>query len=177
MSDSESTKEKILNEPTLTARDLIAWVEKTSNGWRNLLAGHPELLDVPCDISNVHTVAQLLQHIVAVELRYAERLADLPATDYANVPCDSVERIYATHDHAFAVLQKLLDSEMNWDEPIEFSTRVMGPARSTRKTILFPSPPAQYSALRPTRHSCETTRRQARLGNGLPSYGPQACLI
>jgi uncharacterized damage-inducible protein DinB len=126
-----------LNEPKLTARDLISWVEKTSNGWRNLLAVHPELLDVPCDITNVQTVAQLLQHIVAVELRYTERLADLPATDYANVPYDSVERIYATHDHAFAFLQKLLDSEMNWDEPIEFSTRMMGPARSTRKTILF----------------------------------------
>ncbi len=126
-----------MSQPALTTYELIAWVEKTSTGWRNLLAAHPELLDVPCDISNVHTVAQLLQHIVAVELRYTERLADLPATDYANVPCDSVERIYATHDHAFAVLQKLLDSEMNWDEPIEFSTRVMGPARSTRKTILF----------------------------------------
>ena len=78
-----------MNEPTLTARDLIAWVEKTSNGWRDLLAVHPELLDVPCDITNVQTVAQLLQHIAAVELRYIERLADLPATDYANVPYDS----------------------------------------------------------------------------------------
>jgi uncharacterized damage-inducible protein DinB len=126
-----------LNEPTLTARDLIAWVEKTSNGWRNLLAGHPELLDVPCDITDVQTVAQLLQHLVAVELRYAERLADLSTTDYADVPYDSVERIYATHDHAFALIQKLLDADMNWDDPIEFSTRVKGPARSTRKTILF----------------------------------------
>jgi uncharacterized damage-inducible protein DinB len=126
-----------LNEPTLTARDLIAWAEKTSNGWRNLLAVHPELLDVPCDVANVQTVAQLLQHIVAVELRYIERLADLPATGYANVPYDSVERIFTTHDHAFGLLQKLLDSEMNWDEPIEFSTRMMGPVRASRKTILF----------------------------------------
>jgi uncharacterized damage-inducible protein DinB len=126
-----------LNEPTLTARDLIAWAEKTSNGWRNLLAAHPELVDVPCDITNAQTVAQLLQHIVAVELRYIERLADLPATDYVNVPYDSVERIYATHDHAFGLLKKLLDSDRNWDAPIEFSTRMMGPARSTRKTILF----------------------------------------
>jgi hypothetical protein len=106
-----------LNEPTLTARDLIARVETTSNGWRNLLAGHPELLDVPCDITDVQTVAQLLQHLVAVELRYAERLADLSTTDYADVPYDSVERIYATHDHAFALIQKLLDSNMNWDDP------------------------------------------------------------
>jgi uncharacterized damage-inducible protein DinB len=126
-----------VNEPVLTAPELIAWVEKTSNGWRKLLASHSELLAVPCDINNVQTVGQLLQHIVAVELRFAERLADLPATDYANVPYDSVEKIYATHDQAFAMVHKLLASEVNWDESIEFSTRVMGPARSTRKTILF----------------------------------------
>jgi uncharacterized damage-inducible protein DinB len=124
-------------EPTLTANNLIAWVEKTSAEWRSLLTRHPELLTIPCDITGVQTVAQLLQHIVAVELRYAERLADQPATDYANIPYDSIEAIYDTHDRALALLRKLLDSEMNWDEAIEFSTRTMGPARSTRKTILF----------------------------------------
>ena len=130
-------KEKTVAQPTLAAQELIAWVEKTSTGWRNLLAAHPELLTVPCDVNNVQSVTQLLQHIVAVELRFAERLSDLPASDYANIPYDSVEKIYATHDHAFALLHKLLASEMNWDQPIEFSTRVMGPARSTPKTILF----------------------------------------
>jgi len=126
-----------MTEPALTANDLIDWVEKTSTGWRNLLTRHAELLTIPCDIMGVQTVAQLLQHIVAVELRFAERLADEPATEYANIPCDSIEAIYATHDRALALLRKLLDSEINWDEAIEFSTRTMGPVRSARKTILF----------------------------------------
>jgi uncharacterized damage-inducible protein DinB len=126
-----------VTQPALTANELIAWVEKTSTGWRTLLAVHPELLTLPCDINNVQSVAQLLQHIVAVELRFAERLSDLPATDYTSIPYDSVEKIYATHDHAFSLVRKLLASEMDWDQPIEFSTRVMGPARSTPKTILF----------------------------------------
>jgi uncharacterized damage-inducible protein DinB len=126
-----------MTEPALTAHDLIAWVEKTSTGWRSLLTHHPELLNIPCDIMGVQTVAQLLQHIVAVELRFAERLADLPATDYANIPYDSMETIYVTHDHAFALLHQLLSSDIDWDASIEFSTRTMGPARSTRKTVLF----------------------------------------
>src|ERR1700753_2567992 len=111
-----------MTEPALTASELIAWVEKTSDGWRNLLVNHPELLPVSCDINNGQTVSQLLQHIVAVELRFAERLSGLPATDYANLPYDSVEKIYATHDHAFSLIHKLLSSDMNWDQPIEFST-------------------------------------------------------
>ena len=126
-----------MTEPALTAHDLVAWVEKTSTGWRSLLTRHPELLTIPCDIMGVQTVAQLLQHIVAVELRFAERIADLPATDYANIPYNSVETIYATHDHAFALLHQLLASDVDWDASIEFVTRAMGPARSTRKTVLF----------------------------------------
>jgi uncharacterized damage-inducible protein DinB len=126
-----------MNEPTLTASELIAWNEKTATNWRQLLTSHPELLAAPCDIMGVQTIAQLLQHIVAVELRYAERLADLPATDYANIPLDSVESLYATHERAMALYRKLLASEIDWNAPIEYTTRALGPMRSARKTILF----------------------------------------
>ena len=85
----------------------------------------------------VKTVAGLLQHIVAVELRYAERLADLPVSGYADIPFDSVETIYATHNRAIMIFQQLLASDIDWDAPIEYATRTMGQARSARKTILF----------------------------------------
>jgi uncharacterized damage-inducible protein DinB len=124
-------------EPVLTTHELLAWLEKTSTGWRELLTTHPELLTTPCDIMDVNTVAQLLQHIVAVELRYAERLAGLPVSDYANLPVDSVSSLYAIHDRAIALLNQQLASPVDWDEPIEFATRSMGLARSTRKTVLF----------------------------------------
>jgi uncharacterized damage-inducible protein DinB len=126
-----------MSEPILSASELIAWLEKTSTNWRTLIIDHPELLAMSCDIMGVQSVAQLLQHIVAVELRYAERLADLPVSDYANVPFDSAGSIYATHDRASAIFQQLLASNIDWDASIEFVTRAMGPARSTRKTVLF----------------------------------------
>jgi uncharacterized damage-inducible protein DinB len=126
-----------VNEPSLSAKELIAWLEKTSTGWRNLLTAHPELLAMHCDIVGVQTVAQLLQHIVAVELRYSERLADLPVSDYANIPFDSAESLYSTHDRAIALLQQVLASDIDWNATIEFTTRAMGPARSKRKTMLF----------------------------------------
>jgi uncharacterized damage-inducible protein DinB len=127
-----------MSQPVLTAQDLMAWNEKTSTNWQKLLTAHPELLTLPCDIAGTKTVGELLQHIVAVELRYAERLADLPVSDYANVPFNSVGAIYATHDRAIAIFQQLLDApDIDWDQPMEFMTRSMGPARSNRKTILF----------------------------------------
>jgi uncharacterized damage-inducible protein DinB len=127
-----------MSEPTLSAHDLIAWNQKTAEGWQRLLTAHPELFTASCDIAGTRSVAELLQHIVAVELRYAERLADLPVSDYANISFDSVESLFATHNRAIAIFQQLLlNSDIDWNAPIEFTTRTMGEARSNRKTILF----------------------------------------
>ena len=126
-----------MTQPTLNAEEILAWNEKTAQGWQKLLTDHPELLTQPCDIAGTKSVAELLQHIVAVELRYAERLAGLPASDYATIPFDSVESIYATHNRAVALFQQVFTSDINWTEPMEFPTRTMGPLRSNRKTILF----------------------------------------
>jgi len=123
--------------PQLSAEELLAWYEKTSTGWRALLNEHPKLLDQPSDIAGTQTVGGVLQHIVAVELRYAEHLAELPATDYANIPFDSVETLYATHDRAMQLFRHALARDSDWDERIEFITRSMGPARASRKAVLF----------------------------------------
>jgi uncharacterized damage-inducible protein DinB len=126
-----------MTQPILTAEEILAWNEKTAQGWRQLLTNHPELLTQPCDIAGTKTVAELLQHIVAAQLRYAERLAGLPISDYESVQFDSVDSIYATHDRAIAIFQQLVISDINWDEPLEFTTRSRGSLRSNRKTILF----------------------------------------
>jgi uncharacterized damage-inducible protein DinB len=126
-----------VTQPILTAEEVLAWNEKTAQNWRQLLTNHSELLTKPCDVAGTKTVAELLQHIVAVELRYAERLAGLPASDYATIPFDSVESIYATHDRAVVLFQQVLASDIDWTEPVEFATRTMGSLRSNRKTILF----------------------------------------
>ena len=126
-----------MTQPILTAEEILDWNEKTAQNWRQLLTNHPELLAQPCDIAGTKIVAELLQHIVAVELRYAERLAGLPISEYADVPFDSVESIYATHDRAVVLFHRLLTSDTDWNEPAEFPTRTMGQLRSNRKTILF----------------------------------------
>jgi uncharacterized damage-inducible protein DinB len=126
-----------MTQPFLTAEEILAWNDKTAQGWRKLLTSHPELLTQPCDIAETKTVAQLLQHIVAAQLRYAERLAGLPISDYDSIPFDSAESIYATHDRAIAIFQQLVASDINWHEPLEFTTRSRGSLRSDRKTILF----------------------------------------
>ncbi len=125
-------------QPVLTVEDVMAWNERTHAEWRRLLTEHPEVLAFPCDITGTKNVAGLLQHIVAPELRYAEQLAGLPITDYKDIPFDSVETIYATHERAMALFRETLASDtIDWDAKFEFVTRSFGPARSTRKAVLF----------------------------------------
>ncbi len=152
-----------MTQPALTAEEILAWNDKTATGWRQLLANHPELLNQPCDIAGTKTVAELLQHIVAAQLRYAERLANLPITDYAAIPFNSVESIYATHDRAIAIFRKVIASGSNWDEPLEFTTRTRGTLLSDRKTILF------HALLHGIRHYAQlaTLVRQCGVKTGL----------
>lgn len=153
-----------MSQPAITGEEMLAWFEKTSAGWRDLVAQNPQVLALPCDVMGVSTVGQLLQHIVAVELRYAERLAGLPATEYAAIACDSAEAIYATHQLAAALFREQLDSEVEWDERIEFATRTMGSAKSSRKSVLF------HALLHSVRHYAQlaTLVRQKGIKPGWP---------
>ena len=115
-----------MSQPVLTAEEVLRWNEATSAAWRKLLGEHPELLAAFCDIAKTSTIAQLLQHIVAVELRYAERLAGFPETPYEQIPFDTVEKIYATHDRAVALFRQSLAADLDWDRVMEFTTRRRG---------------------------------------------------
>ena len=121
----------------ITGTELQEWVEHMSHGWKKLLEEHPEILSFPCGIRETKSVAQFLQHIVAVELRYAERLNELPQTPYESIPYDSVDAIYATHDRAMDLLRLLMDrNEAFWETVLEFKTRSAGTMRASRRTVL-----------------------------------------
>lgn len=121
----------------LTSEELMAWVERTTAGWRDLIKQHPEALAIPCDVRETTSVAGLLQHIVAVELRFAQRISGIPETEYDQIPSGSAEEIYATHDQAMALVRELLSNpELQWEESIQFSTRSTGALRATRRVLL-----------------------------------------
>jgi uncharacterized damage-inducible protein DinB len=136
-----------MTSPSLTAEDILAWNDATAKGWHALALEHPTLLQIPCDIHNSTTVGQLLQHIVAAELRYAERLSDAPATDYTSIPFTTADEIFATHQRALDMLKALLqDSEFDWNHEIEFPTLTAGKRRAARKAVF------QHALLHSIRH-------------------------
>jgi uncharacterized damage-inducible protein DinB len=153
-----------MSQPVLSAEEVLRWNESTSAAWRKLLGEHPEVLALPCDIARTSSVAQLLQHIVAVELRYAERIAGVPETDYEAIRFDTVENIYASHDRAVALYRKSLAGDLDWDRVIEFATRSAGKLRASLKTILF------HALLHSQRH-------YAQLGTLVRQQGYQSAVL
>ena len=127
-----------MSELNITGEELLAWNDVTARKWRDFVTLHPLLLTAPCDIREAATAGQLLQHIVAVELRYAQRLKGLPETDYADVPYRTGDEILATHDHAVALLRIVMaDPNFDWEKEIEFTTITMGKLKAPRKTIFL----------------------------------------
>ena len=122
---------------SLTATEVLRWNDTNTAQWRKLFEKHPEALALPCDIRGSSTVADLLQHIVAVELRYAERLGDEAVTEYDAVPKESITKIFAVHDRAIAKINILLaDATYDWQLEIDMETR-QGRLIASRKAVLF----------------------------------------
>jgi uncharacterized damage-inducible protein DinB len=119
----------------LTAEEMLAWDRRTADGWKALIMRNPAVLDVPCDVYGVHDLRGLLRHIVAVELRYAERLAGLAESPYEAIGVDA-EAIFAKHDEAHALLSKLVaDADYDWSASQEFVTISWGLVTSRRNTM------------------------------------------
>jgi uncharacterized damage-inducible protein DinB len=128
-----------MSEPVMTAHDALRWCDTTARHWRKLLTEHPELLKLGCDVARTATVGELLQHIVAVQLRYAERILGSPETEYRNIVFGTADEIFATHDRSIKLLHQALDSDLDWEAPLAFTTRTYGAAKASLKTIFFHS--------------------------------------
>lgn len=123
---------------TIPIDDLLRWNDLTAVHWRDLARAHPEILSLPCDVRESGTAARLLQHIVAVELRYAQRLAAEPESSYDDVAFGTPDEIHATHVRALDTVRGLLaDQGYDWDREIEFQTITLGKLRATRRDVLL----------------------------------------
>jgi uncharacterized damage-inducible protein DinB len=127
-----------MSELSFSGDAMLAWNEKTAKDWYALLADKPEILSLPCDIYKAKTVAELLQHIVAVELRYGQRLAGMVESPYEDVPCRSADEIFATHERAAVLLRALVaDTSYDWESEMEFMTISSGRLRASRRAMFI----------------------------------------
>ncbi len=118
-------------------RDLLAYCEEESHNWRRWFAANPAALTVHLNnVALANDALELLLHIVAVDLRYSERLLEMPITQYEQMPKDATH-LFAIHDRAFGHLHTFLSTAKpeDWNVRLEFPTRSMGTLTGTRRKI------------------------------------------
>ena len=90
----------------LTFRELLDYTAAETERWAEYFARHPEALDFPFAEGRTATVRGVVQHIFAVERRYADRLNDEPVAGYDAIPTDSADALFAAGRDARARLER-----------------------------------------------------------------------
>lgn len=123
--------------PTFSAQTLVDWNDANAQRWHEFILANPPILLLLCDIRNGKTVADTLQHIVAVELRYAQRLAGLPESPYEEIPKTSIDSLHGAHELALGLVRSLLSTpDYDWSAELTIDTIAAGRLRASRETIL-----------------------------------------
>jgi uncharacterized damage-inducible protein DinB len=116
---------------------ILRWNDETGAGWEKFFAANPAALDLPCDIAGVVTVRDLVKHIVAVEIRYAQRLSEEAVSAYEELE-NSMGAMFALHHEAMGKYRALMAKDgLQWAEVIEMQTRSAGILKASRKKVLL----------------------------------------
>ena len=133
----------------LSFGELLDYSAEESNHWRDFFTQHPGALDVPCDIAGTKTVRELVLHIVAVQMRYAERLLNMPITEYESLAARLAEGKPGQGkpgEDLFALSRKSLEdlrsfaiaaNDSDWDGTLTFPTRSAGEFTASRRKIFI----------------------------------------
>lgn len=116
----------------ISHEELLIWNQEASNFWKTHLQANPALLQLPCGIGGTADVQAFVRHIWGVELRWAQRIAGLPATDMKEMPTGPLEALFDLHLKAVEIFQGLLaDSTLRWDETMTFDIPAFPPDART----------------------------------------------
>jgi len=140
--------------------DLLDWNESEAGKWRTWFETQPTtLLDMPINVAQAKDVREFLLHILAVELRYAQRLNKEEISSYESLPQETVAELFAIGDRARAGLRKYLASATDNDlqQVLEFPTRSAGTFRASQRKIFL------HTLLHSARHRAQlaTALREA----------------
>ncbi|MGO9339821.1 MAG: damage-inducible protein DinB [Terracidiphilus sp.] len=116
----------------ITIEELLAWNDEASAWWKAHLEANPALLELPCGIGGAPTVQAFVRHIWGVELRWAQRVADLPATARESMPQGPLDALYDLHLQAVSIFRsQLADSSQDWSQTIAVDIPSLPPQART----------------------------------------------
>ena len=141
--------------------ELLRFDEQETDRWHQFLAKQdPDVLGLKVDLAGGGTVRDLLLHIFAVELKYAERLSGGTLAQPADLPKRSLNEIFSIATTAQEKMKNYLKraSESDLNGKITFPTVSAGEQTASRRKVIA------HALLHSLRHWAQLTTEMRRRG-------------
>jgi uncharacterized damage-inducible protein DinB len=121
----------------LSFGELLDYSSEETNHWRDWFRGNPAALELTCDIAGTKTVREVVLHIVIVQARYAERLLNLPVTEYDQLANKTAQELFALANKSVEDLRSfaVAANDADWEGTLTFPTRSAGTLTASRRKI------------------------------------------
>lgn len=121
----------------LSYRALLELTSIEHHRWHDWFRAHPKAWSAPFATGRMAIVGGVVQHIFAVELRYAQRLLDQDVSAWEQFRQTSIEDVFDLGDNARAQLVDFLTKspESELDRTLTFQTLTAGPVSATKHKI------------------------------------------
>jgi uncharacterized damage-inducible protein DinB len=123
----------------LSFGELLDYSADEMRRWSEFFRKNPGALSLPTDIAGTSNVRDVVVHIVAVQVRYSERLLNLPITEYESYSSKSAEQIFGAAQKSAEDLRSfaVAANDSDWDGELTFSTRSAGTLTASRRKIFI----------------------------------------
>ena len=123
----------------LTFKQLFDWRDEEAKKWRAFFEQNQQALELPCGVAQAKDIREMLLHIFAVDLRYAERLRGEDVTAFEAFTNATAQDLFETGDRASLLLREYAEgaTEEELDQELEFTTRTAGTLKASRRKILI----------------------------------------
>jgi uncharacterized damage-inducible protein DinB len=123
-------------ETGLGFSEFLRYVNEETSKWKEFFHSNPQALDVPVSIAGTKSVRDMLLHVFAVELRYAERLNDVAeVTPYERHTGKPPEELFAMGEQARRMLAEYLTQASDLDRVLTFPTLTSGTLSASKRKI------------------------------------------
>lgn len=127
-------------DPGIQFKDLLAYNADETSHWKRWFTGHPEALDLGCDVAGAGTVRKLMFHIFVTELFFANHVHGLPRIDFEKLPSNTLDELFAISEEAHRKFQEFLGKATTGDwsklSPLGFGTVKASPRKMLIQAIL-----------------------------------------
>ena len=127
-----------MTTPTVSIASLFAWRDAETARWRSFFEANPRALDFAAGDGGMDTVRGLVRHILAVELRYGQRLLGVPVTDWPEFRQHEIGELFAIGDEGRRMIDQYMAraDEVSLSGIMTFPTLTAGTISSSRRKIL-----------------------------------------